>query len=64
MEIDEKVKIFLFTRWMGMCYSDVLNTKDGYWYLDKMKYFENVIIHNYIMNGTYQNAVNFIHENY
>jgi hypothetical protein len=45
--LSEKTKAFLFARWIAMVYADeleggisILNTKDGYWYKEKLEYFE------------------------
>lgn len=37
----------------------VLNRKNGYWYKEKIKYFNDVIYPNYIKNGTVDNANDF-----
>jgi len=63
MEIDEKVKAFLFARWMATCYSDRdLNESNGNWWAERLSHFERVVLVNYIENGTYLNTLVFLKE--
>jgi len=33
------IKSILFSRWLAMCYHEVLNTEDGKWYANRYSYF-------------------------
>jgi len=68
----ENVRALLFARWMATCYSNetdiyggvasTLNTSDGYWWRDKLNYFNNVVYPNYVKNGSVEDAYKFLIE--
>jgi len=63
----ENVKMFLFARWISTCYADtelnglsVLNAESGYWWRDKLEYFNNVVYPNYLENKTVKDTKKFL----
>lgn len=40
----------------------VLNRKTGYWYMEQLKHFNDVVYLNYIKNGTVENANKFFND--
>ena len=65
----EDVKMFLFARWISMCYADtmvdglsVLNTETGHWYKEQLEHFNSVVYPNYVKNGKIQENVDFLNE--
>ncbi len=56
----EEVKMFLFTRWVATCYSDILNTESGEWYKKQINHFNNVVYPNYIENGVVEETKKYL----
>lgn len=58
---NENVKMFLFARWISTCYEDtVLNTESGYWWRDRLEYFNDVVYPNYLENKTVEDTEKFL----
>ncbi len=61
--LDEKTKMFLFSRWLSMCYdSDTMNKETGYWWKDKVNDFERNAYPNLIKNNSYIDTFEFFSE--
>jgi hypothetical protein len=58
----EKVKMFLFARWIATNYEGVLNTEDGYWYKEQLEHFNENVWINYLKNGTVEDTAKFLLE--
>jgi len=67
----EDVKMFLFARWMATCYAEttlnnlpeelsVLNIESGTWWKERLKYFNNIVYPNYLINKTVEKTSNFL----
>ena len=61
------VKMFLFARWIAMCYADtqiegisVLNKEDGHWYKETLNYFNETIYPEYLKNGVAEETRKFL----
>ena len=53
----EATNMILFTRWLAMNYEGILNIQNEEWYLEKLKYYKDIILPMYIENGTYLNTI-------
>lgn len=60
LTIREQAIAFLFSRWLATHYEGRLNEENGYWYMDKMDYFQKEVLPNQIINGSFDNTVEFI----
>lgn len=42
----ERLKMYHFSRWLAINYEGVLNTQNGYWYAEQIKYFDEHVYPN------------------
>ena len=70
--METNTKMFLFARWISMCYADarnsnldgisasVLNTEDGVWWRKQLKHFNEVVYPEQIKNGSVGETKEFL----
>lgn len=59
--IEEKTKMFLFSRWMAVCYdSNIMNTETGHWWKERLNEFERTVLPNLIKNNSYVDTFEFL----
>jgi hypothetical protein len=58
----DEVKMFMFARWLAMCYEGVLNKENGYWYKEQLEHFNKVIWPQYLENGSVEETLKFLFE--
>jgi hypothetical protein len=59
--IDERVKMFMFARWITTNYSNEdLNKADTDWWAEQLNYFNNIIYPEYLSNGSVEETRYFL----
>lgn len=59
-----EINMFMFGRWISTQYdSETLNTANGLWWVEQIKYFEDTVLPNYFDNGSFENTAKFIKDN-
>lgn len=58
--MEDKVKMFLFGRWIATCYEGILNSEDGLWWAKQLKHFNEIVYPNYIENGSVESTTKFL----
>lgn len=62
-ELECDVKMFLFARWMAVCYdSNTLNTESGEWWKERLQDFNENVYPNYIENGTVEDTEEYLNK--
>ena len=63
ISVAERAKMNIFARWLAINYTTPqLNGANGYWWLDKLSYFEENVLSRAIENGSYDEMIKFIEE--
>ena len=56
----DDVKTFLFARWMAINFESLLNAQSGYWWKERLLWFNLKIYPEYIRNDTVKETKEFL----